>query len=247
MRQNGRSKMRKLLNQKGFSLVELMVVVAIIGILASIAIPNYQRFQRKALQSGGKGELGGLYTAERVFVTEWGFGSSDMFQLGYATDGSSKYSVGWPGNTTQPAGSATDYNAASATFAPGYNGPSVRTGTAGSYNSHSPLPTELVAIGTTVFPAVNDNAFQASVTCAGLTQAGGCTSGTDCFCSDRSGCAWSSSTCTGTYQSPGLMLPAGTYNQIDFVIGAIGQIGGANPDAWFITAEKTLINSQVGL
>ncbi len=35
-------------NNKGFSLVELMVVVAIIGVLSAVAVPQFQKFQRKA-------------------------------------------------------------------------------------------------------------------------------------------------------------------------------------------------------
>ena len=106
-------------NQRGFSLVELMVVVAIIGILASIAIPNFQRFQRKARQSGAKNELGGMYTAQRVFNTEWGYGTSCMQQHGYSSDGDSLYNVGWA-----PGSNSGSWNAANASVSGTYNGPS---------------------------------------------------------------------------------------------------------------------------
>lgn len=57
--------------QAGFSLVELMVVVAIIGILATIAVPNFQRFQAKAKQSNAKVELAAIYTTQKSFYTEY--------------------------------------------------------------------------------------------------------------------------------------------------------------------------------
>ena len=49
--------------QKGFTLIELMIVVAIIGILAAIAIPQYQNYIAKSQVSRVMGELGGLKTA----------------------------------------------------------------------------------------------------------------------------------------------------------------------------------------
>ena len=57
-------------NRKGFTLIELMIVVAIIGILAAIAIPNFLKFQAKSKQSEAKTNLKGIYTAETGYFGE---------------------------------------------------------------------------------------------------------------------------------------------------------------------------------
>ena len=56
----------------GFTLIELMIVVAIIGILAAIAIPNFLRFQLKAKSSEGKTNLSAIRTAEESYYAEYG-------------------------------------------------------------------------------------------------------------------------------------------------------------------------------
>jgi len=58
-------------DKKGFTLIELMIVVAIIGILAAIAIPNFLRFQARAKQSEAKQNLGAIYTAYISYFSDY--------------------------------------------------------------------------------------------------------------------------------------------------------------------------------
>jgi type IV pilus assembly protein PilA len=60
-----------MLNRKGFTLIELMIVVAIIGILAAIAIPNFIAMQLRAKRSELPTNVDGIRTAEKAYHHEW--------------------------------------------------------------------------------------------------------------------------------------------------------------------------------
>ena len=72
--------------QQGFTLIELMIVIAIIGILAAIAIPQYQDYVARSQVTGSLSEIRSLQTAaeEQVLrnrtptLTSLGFNSSDF-------------------------------------------------------------------------------------------------------------------------------------------------------------------------
>jgi type IV pilus assembly protein PilA len=88
---------KQLKGQKGFTLIELMIVVAIIGILAAIAIPNFLRYQAKSRQSEARTNLGAVYVSETAYVGEQGV-YGDFQQTGYALAGTTnRYSYYSPG------------------------------------------------------------------------------------------------------------------------------------------------------
>lgn len=86
--------LHKAKNQKGFTLIELMIVVAIVGILAAIAIPNFLTYQARARQSEARVNLGAIFTSETSFISDspTNVYAADFLQLGWLPTGNTRYS-----------------------------------------------------------------------------------------------------------------------------------------------------------
>ena len=102
-------------NNRGFTLVELLMVVAMIGVLATIGIPTYQRMVQRAKKSEAKTMLAGIFTAESGFQAEYGTFGNRLDRIGFgAVAGTQTYIVGFP-----LANCATDVIAPAIGTAPG--------------------------------------------------------------------------------------------------------------------------------
>jgi len=77
--------------RKGFTLIELMIVVAIIGLLAAIAIPNFIKFQARSKVSEVRANLKGIYTAQKGY-----YQNQDTYNtfdaVGYQPERGNRYS-----------------------------------------------------------------------------------------------------------------------------------------------------------
>tara|TARA_B110001454_G_scaffold124375_1_gene116064 strand:- start:43660 stop:44247 length:588 start_codon:yes stop_codon:yes gene_type:complete len=82
--------------RSGFSLIELMVVVSIIGILSIIGIPQYRKFVAKARSAEVKVSLNAAFAVENVFFSEKGSFTACLGALGFEPSSSNRYySVGF--------------------------------------------------------------------------------------------------------------------------------------------------------
>jgi len=109
--------LHKMKDQKGFTLIELMIVVAIIGILAAIAIPNFMRYQAKARQSEAKINLGAIGTNAEAWRAENNTYVATFANLGWSATGTTRYDYGYAGDLLDLPNSATFAPTAKATAA----------------------------------------------------------------------------------------------------------------------------------
>lgn len=82
-------------SEAGFTLIELMVVVAIIGVLSAIAVPNFKKYQAKAKQSEAKIQLAAVYSVEVGSMADYDAYATCLDTLGYDVTPRGYYRVGF--------------------------------------------------------------------------------------------------------------------------------------------------------
>ena len=220
------------MNQSGFSLIELMITVAIVGILAVIAVPQYGQFKRKAMQANAKTILSDIYGAQMAFITEWDVGTPNLRQLGYSQIGEAYYMAGW--HIRDNVATGINVNVTSRPASGIYNGP---------------LATDIDEVNTLEMgfdfaPGVLSLHPVDSITprmrITGTCACPDCGTGVTCTFDNivRGQCNKSDPADTGTCS----YSPRGVQNgsEVIFNINAAGNIGGKRIDQWLIDSNKKL-------
>ncbi len=113
--------------KRGFTLVELLIVVAIIGVLSTIGVPTFKRMIQKSKKSEARVNLGGIYTAETGFFAEYSTYGNHLNKMGFEMDGGTGiYTLGFY-TGTNCAAATTPVPANAAPFNTAF--PSYHTGT----------------------------------------------------------------------------------------------------------------------
>lgn len=99
--------MKLRLTQKGLTLLELLIVLAIVGIISKLSSTLHESSKRKSLQSEAKFSLASIYNLEKSFYSEFGSYIPDLYSIGYGQEGGGEavfavsltgnhyYEIGW--------------------------------------------------------------------------------------------------------------------------------------------------------
>jgi len=87
--------MRSHKERVGFSLVELMIVVAIIAVLVAVVLPNYLTYQNRSRQAEARILLSGVYSSEVTYYADHSVYAGNFRDIGFRPSSEPKYYKNW--------------------------------------------------------------------------------------------------------------------------------------------------------
>ena len=210
----------------GFTLVELLIVVAIIGVLATMGVPAYKRMVERAKSKEAQVALGGIYTSELAFNSEYGIYGTNLRGIGFEHEGSgSNYLVGFPNAGTCQNGASSPTLGQVA-------------GLDTSYPGYHTNPCTVAGQGVSPDPNVADCMANANGNCT----AAAIDANFGWFVATATGCI--SSGCT-TASPAGVLDVNNALYTGDFTAGQATTTG-LRKDAWGINHRRKLVRVQAG-
>lgn len=79
------------IRNKGFSLIELVIIIGIIGIIAALSTPIYMSYRKKAIQVEAKTNLLNIHKYEIMYYSEYETFSADTNEIGFEAKSAPKY------------------------------------------------------------------------------------------------------------------------------------------------------------
>lgn len=231
------------MSQSGFTLVELMIVVAIIGILAAIAIPNFQKYQAKARQKEAQLQLSSIYTAELSFRGEQNSFTGCLKEAGFVPEGT----------TTTNAGAARFYTVGfnQTVTTGGGCGPASASNCNVNYNDPAATAAApvLCAGAATAFNSIlstSDHAFAATTSLGDVAITGPLLVSANL---GTAAVAAAAPAALGTLTAAQTLLSSAGFTAEAFgsIAGRSGVVTKADIDVWRINHNKTLTNVQSGI
>ena len=90
--------------EKGFSMLEVLITIGLLGVLTAISVPSYNNYLRSSKTAEAKSSLSQIYMAEKTFFIQWRFYTHDLKVIGAMPEGELLYNAGFSnsGHDTEP-------------------------------------------------------------------------------------------------------------------------------------------------